>query len=221
MNELKYVIEQDEVPTDPREWDNLGTMHCWHSRYNLGDEQHSKGTSDEFFFDMVRDQIPESYFEKWNGVYEDSDEHKEQVEKLFDKTYICLSLYLYDHSGLTISTGSFSCPWDSGQIGWIIVSIEKIKKEYDWKVLTKKRRKQIEKYLRSEVETYDQYLTGDVWGYIIQDEDGNEDYDSCWGYFGQDDCIEAVKLALQAEIEYQKKHWKQYLPNVRAGECHL
>jgi hypothetical protein len=35
-----YIVEQyfDEVDS-PRDWDNLGTMACWHRRYNLGDEQ--------------------------------------------------------------------------------------------------------------------------------------------------------------------------------------
>ena len=29
----------DSCPTNPREWDNLGTMVCGHRRYDLGDEQ--------------------------------------------------------------------------------------------------------------------------------------------------------------------------------------
>jgi len=33
--------------------------------------------------------------------------------------YVILPLYLYDHGGITMSTGAFSCPWDSGQVGWI------------------------------------------------------------------------------------------------------
>jgi len=35
----KIEIEPDLDPMDPREWDNLATMVCWHRRYNLGDEQ--------------------------------------------------------------------------------------------------------------------------------------------------------------------------------------
>ena len=35
-----YILKQDDDPTDPREdQDWLGTMACWHRRYNLGDEQ--------------------------------------------------------------------------------------------------------------------------------------------------------------------------------------
>ncbi len=36
----KYLIEilNDEDPENPREWDNLGTMVCFHRHYNLGDK---------------------------------------------------------------------------------------------------------------------------------------------------------------------------------------
>lgn len=36
--------------------------------------------------------------------------------------YVILPLYLYDHGSITMSTGAFSCPWDSGQVGWIYAS---------------------------------------------------------------------------------------------------
>ena len=35
---------------------------------------------------------------------------------------VILPLYLYDHSGITMNTCGFSCPWDSGQVGWIYAS---------------------------------------------------------------------------------------------------
>ena len=209
MKKLSYRIEHDETPMDPREWDNLGTMHCWHSRYNLGDEQHNDD-ADMFIAELGNFEEDYEWTEKQYRI------HKEAARKRAFKENIILPLYLYDHSGLTISTGSFSCPWDSGQVGWIIVPIEQVKKEYGWKVLTKKRREQIEGYLRNEVETYDQYLTGDVWGYVIQDEDGNsDDYDSCWGFFGKDNCIEAAEEALKATIEYQKTLRKKEFEDAR------
>jgi hypothetical protein len=36
---------------------------------------------------------------------------------------IVVPLYLYDHSGITMSTSPFSCPWDSGQVGYIWVPL--------------------------------------------------------------------------------------------------
>jgi hypothetical protein len=34
------------------------------------------------------------------------------------------------------------------------------------------------------VQTYDDYLTGNVWGFIIEDEDEENGGDSCWGFIG-------------------------------------
>ncbi len=43
--------------------------------------------------------------------------------------YVILPLYLYDHSGITMSTGAFSCRWDSGQVGWIYAEKKKFIEE--------------------------------------------------------------------------------------------
>jgi hypothetical protein len=44
------------------------------------------------------------------------------------------------------------------------------------------------------VETWNQYLWGDVWGYVITDSDGEEvESGSCWGFYGLDACIEEAK----------------------------
>ena len=48
----------------------------------------------------------------------------------------------------------------------------------------------VEKVLRGEVKVYDQYLQGDVYGYVIEDADG-EEIDSSWGYYG-DDIIDVI-----------------------------
>lgn len=39
---LLGIIRYDVSPSDPREWDNLGTMVCLHRRYTLGDEHNLK-----------------------------------------------------------------------------------------------------------------------------------------------------------------------------------
>ena len=43
----------------------------------------------------------------------------ERLMKVISQKYLMLPLYLYDHSGITMNTTGFSCPWDSGQVGWI------------------------------------------------------------------------------------------------------
>lgn len=99
------------------------------------------------------------------------------------KDSIYLPVYAYIHSGITISTSPFSCPWDSGQIGYIYVSKDKVRKEFNVKKITKKIREQVIKILNSEIKVYDLYLKGEVYGYeIIED---NEVIESCWGFIGE------------------------------------
>ena len=159
-------IRTDEDPESPREWSNLGTMICWHRRYNLGD-RHA-------FAD------PES-FEHW----------------LARNPAIVLPLYLYDHSGITMNTTGFSCPWDSGQVGYIYVTLADVRSEYAKRRISGRTRKLAEECLRQEVATYDDYLAGRVYGFIVEDTDG-ETIDSCWGFFGLDYCIEQATESARA-----------------------
>lgn len=157
---MKLKVSRIDYPNNPREeWDNLGKMICWHSRYSLGDKH-------------------DYDFRGWNSW-------KEQ-EKYFRKNYaVVLPLYLYDHSGITISTAPFHCPWDSGQVGWIVASKEDILKWYHKKKLSKKLLDDAVASLHEEVDTYDLYIRGEVYGFIIEDEEG-EVVDSCFGFYGSD-----------------------------------
>lgn len=154
-------IKHDDGPESPREWDNMGTMICFHRRYNLGDK-HEYRADDYAGWDEMEDAILK---DNPGGVI--------------------LPLYLYDHSGITMNTTGFSCPWDSGQVGFIVASAAKIRECFGVKRITAKVRARALESLRGEVEVYDQYLTGEVYGFEVLDEDG-EVTDSCWGFFGRD-----------------------------------
>ena len=52
-------VVNDDTPQHPRaEQDNLGTMICFHSRYNLGDE-HSFHEPDDFLMDLLEKKLGE------------------------------------------------------------------------------------------------------------------------------------------------------------------
>ncbi len=159
---LKLIIVQDTDPFNPRtEYHNFGTMVCFHNRYSLGDKTN----------------IDRTQFNSW-------DEMEAYIIKKH-KAVIILPLYLYDHSVLTISTTPFSCKWDSGQIGFIYADRESILSEY--KRVTKKAKEWALRSLLDEVTTYDQYMTGDTWGYVIRDSEHNE-IESCYGFYGKEYC---------------------------------
>ena len=176
-----YDIELDGDSESPRSWDNMETMTLWHSRYTLGDE-HNYKSNQCFLLDLSELEDPyEDYYSY--ALYDNLDEST--VEKIWEKIYelyIILPVYIYDHSGITINTTGFRCPWDSGQVGWVYVSKATLRKEYNWERISKAREKQIESYLKAQVETYDQYISGEVYGYIVRDLDG-ESVDSCWGFY--------------------------------------
>jgi len=193
-------IFRDSSPESPREWDNLGTMACWHGRYILGDKQ-PLGDPQEHRINLVCEMEPD--FEDWLKQYadylytltQDGDHIEEQCNeftgRMFDHFYISLPLYLYDHSGITMSTGAFTCSWDSGQVGFIYVRRDEVEREFTSEYPAHGHdtlEKHIEAILRREVEMYDQYLTGDVYGFVLVDEHGEEvDSDlSCWGFYGRD-----------------------------------
>jgi len=101
---------------------------------------------------------------------------------------------------ITISTSPFGCRFDSGQIGWIYITKDKIEKE-GWTP------EQAEKYLEGEVQVYDDYLTGNVYGYRITDADG-DDKDSCYGYYGDDgkeDMIKECKSTIDHLVKKQEE----------------
>lgn len=50
-------IIHDPDPESSRDYDNLGTMICWHKRYNLGDKHHHAEIVENTFMDELRVQI--------------------------------------------------------------------------------------------------------------------------------------------------------------------
>lgn len=182
-----YEIEQDTYPENPRSWDNACVMACWHRGYDLGDNKR---------------------------IWDCPDDPEDFVAWAEENKAVYLPLYLYDHSGITMSTSPFSCRWDSGQVGYVYLTRKTILKEWGWKVLTKKRIAFLEKYMRDEVETYDQYLTGDVYGYVITDDNG-EEVDSCWGFYGHDYCEQEAKSVIASREAREPKQFALKLTEER------
>lgn len=115
----------------------------------------------------------------------------EWLEENAPEGSIVLPLYLYDHSGITMSTSPFSCPWDSGQVGVIVATQDKIREEYG--EVTTETLDKVRGLLRAEVNGYDQYLRGAIWGFVVEGCDPLEVIESCWGFVG--DTLEETGIA--------------------------
>ncbi len=210
-------INIDEFAESPREWNNMGTMICKHNRYLLGDVKPSedyvrlgKSVREDmamYFYRLYYENMP-STIEKYVGYANDYIEEKgiDLIFNWIDKNIISLPLYLYDHSIITINTKGFSCPWDSGQVGFIYVDINKIKKEFNWKILTKERKNKIKSMLKEEVKIYDDYIRGDVYRYNIPK------IDSCGNFYGNNFEENGLLENARSDIDYyiQEKKEKRF-----------
>ena len=143
-------IYQDTDRENPRvSFDTFGTIVAFHKKYDLGDKPQ------EYTFEN---------FNSWNDL-------KAQIVKDHNPAVI-LPVYMLDHSGICISTESFNDPWDSGQIGFIYAKDNIPGLDLGLCLET------TEQWLQEEVKLYNDFLTGNVFGYE------KPDGDSCWGFFG-------------------------------------
>ena len=166
------------------------------------------GTSKEAKFDVIKE------YESLDWLVDDMIEALPQKDKwhLLEKhaNIVYLPLYLYDHSGITMNTGGFSDRWDSGQVGYIYTDKKtiidcggKIRNEKGnyVKITDKNWKKAAYQWMQGEVDEYDMYLTGEVYGVITEEynaeDDGWEEKDSCWGFFNDkwgDELIKEIAL---------------------------
>lgn len=202
----KIIIDYDPDPMNPRtEWDNAATMVCFHSRHNLGDME---------LTNKRYRPISENYNDPIDLLYElaeiDRDDLEEDMHssdlivEILNKGHLISALFLYDHSGITISMSPFSCRWDSGQVGWIYMKKETIVKEWGEGEDAYEKAK---KCMEGEVQTYDDYITGQVYGFRIEGPD-EEELDSCSGYYGdhgKESMIEECKKTIDHYIKKQEK----------------
>jgi hypothetical protein len=171
---------------NPREDDNLAKMVCFHNRYLLGDKHDYR-----------------------SGNYDSWNELKKAIIRNEDVACI-LPIYMYDHSGITVSTRPFGCQWDSGQVGFVFITKKAIRENYGIKNVTKKYVAKAEQHIGWEMETYDQYVRGDVYSFDVTNKETGEE-DSCSGFYGNDfwnngiednienECIKSLYLELKAE----------------------
>jgi len=161
-------IHVDESSESPRQWDNLGTIWCSHKKYNFKDDHAPKIDVDDY--------------DGWEHI------KKYLIRK--EDAGIILPIYVYDHSDIDLSTEPFGDKWDSGQIGFIYCTKTKIKSEFHIKKITKKLKERVIECLKGEIETYSQYVRGEVYGFkLIQIDMSTQErieLESCWGFFGDD-----------------------------------
>jgi len=177
-------IHIDEYPESPRQWDNLGTIYYCSSRYILGDKQVDRK--------VIQDIMN-------------------------DPNYFYLPVYAYIHSGVSLWTNYNTMRdhvppshlgWDTGMSGIIAVSKKKIRKEYTVKRVTNKLKDKIGVYLNNEIEIFNQYLNGDIYGYSVML--NGKQIDSCYGYYGTNWKENGLLDSAESEADYDNEKIKEY-----------
>lgn len=184
------LIQRDELPQNPHELDISCTMICFHKRYRLGDD-HNYDCPEDFLVDMVETYVCEV-------------DRELSIREMLSMLNNCgqvviLPIYLFDHSGITMSTVPFGCAWDSGQVGWIYVDKRTFLRDFscdesEW-------RDRAAAFLESATSLYAKYLEGDCYWYNLFELDKKtgewvETGESCCGFYGSD--IEESGIADEA-----------------------
>ena len=162
----------------------------------------------------------------WHRRYDLGDKHTFETPEAFRagmaaRPHTLLPVFLYDHSGITIATTPFSCPWDSGQIGWIFVELLKLRAEFAGVSDPAELQRKAEALMRAEIAEYDQYLTGNVWCARIEDCAGAV-IDICCGFFGSDYAIEEGRRMLEeATAAFRREHGEAFAAQINAEQADL
>lgn len=173
----KAGVYFDDDAQSPKEWDNVGTLATWHRRYCFDEDGRERfGSADDFM--------------EW--------------AKETGAMYILVGMY--DHSGISLYSGggphAFDQQgWDSGTVGVMYTTPER------WKELmgdTPYEFPKVEEVLEQDLYVWDQFVTGDVYGVVVEGPKG-EDGDGVWGFYGFDYAkLEALTM-LTTAIEHEKQ----------------
>lgn len=224
-----YEIEivADDWAESPREWDNVGKMVCNNRNYNLGDEQYKNSYANSWR-EWFAYYVQENYSTGLNlksydtyGYFDDEGKEVDRIWKWIENNMIVFKLWIYDHSGITINHSSIDSAnrgWDNSNVGFHYVTRERAIKEWGNKKFTKAVEEKAIACLEAELETYDDYVSGNVYGYRILDKEGDM-IDSCYGFFGYDheksgllnEAMSTVDYIEKSKIQEHFKKLKKYI----------
>jgi len=197
----KYTlkIERDDFSQSPDQWGNTDIFLVYdHRQFDVRregfhpnaifDHLQAKEWIDKHKPETINESLEtESYFEDINGNYEE---------------YWIFGVDAYIHSGVHLSlSNTKDYPdrrWDVSTTGYILAD----KKEF-------KNEEMARNAAECLIDTWNQYISGDVWGYQIVKEITceccnnikEEIVDSCWGFYGEEYCKKEGESILE---EYEQ-----------------
>ena len=131
----------------------------------------SKEVEGEIAFRISHDDSPESprehspitHIAAWHRRYNLADEGEDRsIETFLESVRECdtlMPLYMMDHGSISLSLGPYSDPWDSGQVGFVLITPERVRAVG----LDPSDTERVMKLARQEIEAYSQYVNGDIY----------------------------------------------------------
>jgi len=198
---MYILIQRDEDPLSPREDRcTFGTMAMRaRSRFTFAEE--TIYDKEVFLTNKVEEANPEfiSGLDETENDMGDMDfdvacdwenRRAQALADEFNRLYIHVPIYVFEHGNVALSSSPFSCQWDSGQVGMNLVTREKAAEELGsntypmdlWGVVVNSIEEHAVLILRVEIKEVHQYINGEVYGYEVYNDNG-EVVDSCWGFY--------------------------------------
>ena len=170
--EPKLVIKYDESPESPREWSNLG--------YFI--------TIDRNYYSPDKNEELKELIKECGESAESQKEHIKFIKNNWNKTMYpnnkIIAIYpivKYEHGGVVYRRGE-QHGWDYSNNGFYIIT-DKTAEELGTEP------KYFEKVIDQEIEVYNKYVNGEVYGFTLYN-DAGEVEDSCWGFYDIEDIRE-------------------------------
>lgn len=182
----RLVIEYDEMPTSPRENDNLGYFITCERRYNSPDGDR---------FDWVQ-SIVESTADDATSTEHHAKLIAKELQANDAKPLLIVPVYRYEHGSVVYRRGT-SNGWDVSNCGFYIVT------QTTADVLGTPP-ELFTKLIDGELADYTKYANGEMYCYTLYNEHGEHE-DSCCGFYDIDDIKEMLPE------EYQDEDLNQYL----------
>ena len=178
-------ICQDEDAQSPDKWDTSEVfLTAYHSDFGVPS-------------DIVSKEECQALSTGEPGDYE---VEKERIEEL-KKKYWHFGLEAYIHSGVSLALsyeGNFpDRRWDVSQLGLVFIAKSSAK--------TRKRAKKLAEDL---IENWNDYLSGNVFGFSTSDDKNGIEIDSCWGFYGdyrRSGIIDEAKDSINRYLKTERK----------------
>jgi len=179
------------------------------------------GNEDIFLvYDHRQFNIEREGFEP-RDIHQYFEDYHEQIENDTYDAYYCFIVCAYIHGGVLLSLNHNGDRWDTSTTGYILV--QKETNNGDNKKPTIVTQDEAEKYAEGLIEIWNQYLSGNVYGFVLYDvesftktyvnkamdiESGEElsEVDSCWGYYAEDeeDALKTIIEDLNVQVKEEK-----------------